>query len=215
MPARPSAASDRVREPVNRQMTIMEASPSMTDPSAQPSSDTEPARIPAVRPRTPSPVIQTREVQDSSRARRAVRRQPSDRADGAVSQQLSGWMALGCAAGRCWWAGSSHQWVPSSWTLCPAVPSWKVLCSTVEVPDQAGLHPCRPGAPRAGSGRSSRAGPRPPQDQPDHGQGGDRVGTGEAGGEDDDPGSDGAEKPVQVTRGPDTNAEDPAKAPRG
>ena len=45
----------------------------MIEPNAQPIRDIELAATPAVRPRTPSPVIHARENQDSALARRAAR----------------------------------------------------------------------------------------------------------------------------------------------
>ena len=87
--ARPSAVSDRGRESVNRQITMTEARPSMTDPSAHPSSERDPDRRPATRPRTPSPLIQTSDSHDSNRARCAARRHPGERASGAVVAQRS------------------------------------------------------------------------------------------------------------------------------
>ncbi len=66
--ARRSAVSDMVRDPVNRQMTIMLASASIALPSAQPTRAIEPAAKPAIRPATPSAVIHAREAQASQRA---------------------------------------------------------------------------------------------------------------------------------------------------
>jgi hypothetical protein len=66
--ARVSAISDRVRDPVNRQITMIEASPSMTDPNAPPSTEMDPDAPPAIRPSVPSPFIPTRDAHDSNRA---------------------------------------------------------------------------------------------------------------------------------------------------
>jgi hypothetical protein len=53
---------------VKRQTTITLASPSMTLPSAQPTSAIEPAAKPATRPMTPSAAIQASDAQASQRA---------------------------------------------------------------------------------------------------------------------------------------------------
>jgi len=46
---------------------MIEARPSMTEPSAQPIKEMEEAWMPATRPTSPSAVIQRRENQDSAR----------------------------------------------------------------------------------------------------------------------------------------------------
>ena len=71
--ARSSAASENVREPVNRQMTITLAKPSMAESIPNPTRATEPAITPAVTATAPSIVIQPRLSQDSVLARRIWR----------------------------------------------------------------------------------------------------------------------------------------------
>ncbi len=66
--ARRSAVSDRVRGPVNRQITITLASASIALPSAHATSAIEPEAKPATRPIAPSAVIQARDAQASQRA---------------------------------------------------------------------------------------------------------------------------------------------------
>lgn len=63
--ARRSLVSDKRRAPVNRQMTMTLAKPSITDPRAQPTRLTLSARTPAYRPRTPSAVIHNSDRTDS------------------------------------------------------------------------------------------------------------------------------------------------------
>lgn len=53
------------------------AGPSITEPSAQPTSDTEPARSPAAKPMPPSTLIQASEAQASRRAQATGRRHAS------------------------------------------------------------------------------------------------------------------------------------------
>ena len=76
---RRSADSDIVRAPVNRQTTMMLASPSTALPSAHPVRAIEPAVMPATRPMAPSAVIQASETQASQRAYRVYRSQRSSR----------------------------------------------------------------------------------------------------------------------------------------
>jgi len=66
--ARDSAVSDRVRVPVNRQITMTEARPSMTEPSAHASREMDWACTPAIRPVIPSALIQISDTQDRVRA---------------------------------------------------------------------------------------------------------------------------------------------------
>src|SRR5262245_17533741 len=77
--ARPSAVAERVRAPVNRQMTMMLAIASTTEDSAQPTNAIEPAVKPAVRPTAPSTVIQARLAHASQQANLAACRQPGSR----------------------------------------------------------------------------------------------------------------------------------------
>ena len=88
--ARRSEVSEWVRLPVNRQMTITAASPSMAEPRPQPTSAMLPAVAPAMTPRTPSTVIQARLSHDSRRARRAARSQRSSRLGACSGRGASG-----------------------------------------------------------------------------------------------------------------------------
>jgi hypothetical protein len=87
--ARRSTVSDRVRDPVNRQITITLASASIALPSAHPTSATDPAARPATRPATPSAVIHASDAQASQRAYRAARYQRSSRLTGGAAVQSS------------------------------------------------------------------------------------------------------------------------------
>ncbi|MGO8888494.1 MAG: hypothetical protein ACLQB1_02100 [Streptosporangiaceae bacterium] len=62
---------DIVRLPVNRQITMRDASASIADPAAQPVSEIDPDRAPATDPRAPSLAIHASDTHASSRAVRA------------------------------------------------------------------------------------------------------------------------------------------------
>src|SRR5581483_8464914 len=70
--ARRSEVGDAFRDPVKRHTTMTLATPSITEPNAQPVRETEPARTPAISPMTPSAVIHTRLAQARRRAQRAA-----------------------------------------------------------------------------------------------------------------------------------------------
>src|SRR5439155_10129345 len=85
--------SEWVRDPVNRQMTMMLARPSTPEESAQPVRAMEPAVIPATIPTAPSMLIHARLTHERRRAARAARIQSASRRDSAVDagvQQASG-----------------------------------------------------------------------------------------------------------------------------
>ena len=69
--ARVSAASEKMREPVNRHTITTLAKPSIAESSPKPIKAIEPAANPASIATAPSTVIQARLSQDRSRARRA------------------------------------------------------------------------------------------------------------------------------------------------
>jgi hypothetical protein len=110
--ARRPAGADIMRAPVNRQTTMMLASPSTALPSAQPVKAIDPAVMPATKPTAPSAVIQAREAQASKRACRVYRSQRSSRlTPGPVlSQQVQ-------ASGRMLpaEAGGSEDTRPAPW----------------------------------------------------------------------------------------------------
>src|SRR2546422_1512566 len=81
--ARPSAVSERVRAPVNLQMTITLAKPSTPDDRAQPTSAIDPAANAATNPTAPSMVIQPRLAHASHLAHLAARNQPTSRCTAA------------------------------------------------------------------------------------------------------------------------------------
>jgi len=75
-----------VRVPVNRPITMTEARPSMTEPSAHASREMDWACTPAIRPVIPSALIQISDTQDRVRALLATdpRDEVLDRAELAV-----------------------------------------------------------------------------------------------------------------------------------
>src|SRR3954447_4069647 len=103
-----SLVSECRREPVKRQMIVIDARPSTNDDDAQTIKLNELASTPAINPTTPSRPIHPSEAQDSRRARRAARYQPASRlgAPGAADGESSSSSVVATTANttrrQCW-----------------------------------------------------------------------------------------------------------------
>ncbi|PQM44295.1 hypothetical protein C1Y40_05548 [Mycobacterium talmoniae] len=110
--------SDRVRAPVNRQITIAPASPSGMLPSAHPVNAMDPAANPCHSPTAPSAATSTRLIQASRRAQRAARCQPASCTTGAACTWSWSWATPQAAStNSARLAGltiSTQRWYPQS-----------------------------------------------------------------------------------------------------
>jgi hypothetical protein len=105
--------ADRVRLPVNRQITMTDASPSITDPAAHPVSEIDPDRAPATSPRAPSPAIHPSDTHASSRVVRARACQAAPRPPGAARAGPAMPPGSPVAAGACRLPGWNSPMVAS------------------------------------------------------------------------------------------------------